>query len=120
MWGTAPAWGGDSPNSPPTINPADPNAYLPFIMNGEGVGRMFSNSLLDGPFPEHYEPVESPSANPLHPSVWASPVVFFYDKAAGREDRFVTVDAFPLIATVYRLAAPAHHMPQNLPLRAHH
>jgi formate dehydrogenase major subunit len=109
-------WVGDVPDYPPTMNPADPNAYLPFIMNGEGVGRMFSNSLLDGPFPEHYEPVESPIANPLHPSVSASPVVFFYDKAAGRVNRFGTVDDFPIIATSYRLTEHEHYITQNVPL----
>src|ERR1700686_2365657 len=60
-------WVGDVPDYPATMNPKDPNAYLPFIMNGEGVGRLFSNGMIDGPFPEHYEPVESPVQNPLHP-----------------------------------------------------
>ena len=42
----------------------------PFIMNPEGVGRMFGPlaAFADGPFPEHYEPIESPIANPLHPT----------------------------------------------------
>src|SRR2546430_9418912 len=53
-------WVGDVPDYPPTMDPHDPNAWLPFIMNGEGVGRLFSNGMVDGPFPEHYEPVESP------------------------------------------------------------
>ncbi len=41
----------------------------PFIMNAEGVGRIFAPlaAFADGPFPEHYEPVESPIENPLHP-----------------------------------------------------
>ena len=41
----------------------------PFIMNPEGVGRIFAPlaAFADGPFPEHYEPIESPVANPLHP-----------------------------------------------------
>ena len=34
----------------------------PFIMNPEGVGRLFVPlaGIADGPFPEHYEPIESP------------------------------------------------------------
>src|SRR6202158_1129144 len=34
----------------------------PFIMNPEGVGRLFVpiGAVTDGPFPEHYEPIESP------------------------------------------------------------
>ena len=53
------------PGRPPT--PADPASPLPFIMTGEGTGRLFSNGVADGPFPEHYEPIESPIDNPLHP-----------------------------------------------------
>lgn len=43
----------------------------PFIMNPEGVARLFSiDKMNDGPFPEHYEPIESPiGTNPLHPAV---------------------------------------------------
>jgi len=67
-------WKGDVPDYPPTMEPRSPKAWGPFIMNGEGVGRLFSNSMLDGPFPEHYEPVESPVENPLHPKQSESPV----------------------------------------------
>src|SRR5207302_9263348 len=62
-----------------------------------------SSSMVDGPFPEHYEPVESPIPNPLHPAVSASPVAFLYDQAAGRPNRFGKVDEFPYVATSYRL-----------------
>src|ERR1700687_4515855 len=44
-------WVGDVPDYPPTMNPKDPKAWLPFIMNGEGVGRLFSNGMIDGPVP---------------------------------------------------------------------
>ena len=49
----------------------------PFIMNPEGVGRIFVPlaAFADGPFPEHYEPIESPIANPLHPNQSNNPVV---------------------------------------------
>src|SRR5207302_4792844 len=109
-------WVGDVPDYPPTLSPTDPNAYLPFIMNGEGVGRLFSNSMADGPLPEHYEPVESPIANPLHPTVSASPVAFLYDKAAGRPNRFGTVKDYPYIATSYRLTEHEHYVTQHVPL----
>jgi formate dehydrogenase major subunit len=109
-------WVGDVPDYPPTLSPSDPNAYLPFIMNGEGVGRLFSNSMVDGPLPEHYEPVESPITNPLHPTVSASPVAFLYDKAAGRPNRFGTVKDYPYIATSYRLTEHEHYVTQHVPL----
>ncbi|GER90627.1 hypothetical protein KDW_47890 [Dictyobacter vulcani] len=40
----------------------------PFIMNVEGVGRLYAPSgLTDGPMPTHYEPIESPVRNLLYP-----------------------------------------------------
>ncbi len=108
-------WVGDVPDYPATMDPKDPKAWLPFIMTGEGVGRLFSNSLVDGPFPEHYEPVESPIDNPLHPKVSASPVAFLYDKAAGRGNRFGTPDEFPIVATTYRLTEHEHYITQQVP-----
>lgn len=59
-YGTAP------PNSP----------VMPFIMQPEGVSGLFVRErMADGPFPEHYEPMETPiGTNPLHPNVVSSPV----------------------------------------------
>ena len=59
------AWVGDVPDFPATSAPAD--AKGAFIMTGEGVGRLFAPGALttDGPFPEHYEPMESPVHNAL-------------------------------------------------------
>jgi formate dehydrogenase major subunit len=49
----------------------------PFIMTAEGVGRIFAPlaAFADGPFPEHYEPFESPVQNALHPAQSNNPVV---------------------------------------------
>jgi formate dehydrogenase major subunit len=45
------------------------NGMGPFIMNPEGVARFFArDEMNEGPFPEHYEPFETPLGyNPLHP-----------------------------------------------------
>src|ERR687887_637947 len=107
-------WVGDVPDYLPDADPADPTSPLPFIMTGEGTGRLFSNGLADGPFPEHYEPVESPIENPLHPKVSISPGTFLYDKAAGRPSRFGTVDEFPYVATSYRLTEHEHYITQHV------
>ncbi len=74
----------------------------PFIMNEEGVARLFcQRKLVDGPFPEHYEPVESPiGTNPLHPKVVHAPTVRVFDSV---KDRFGSADQFPIVATTYRL-----------------
>jgi formate dehydrogenase major subunit len=111
---TAKLWTGDVPDYPPTADPADPKSPLPFIMNGEGTGRLFSNGVADGPFPEHYEPVESPIDNPLHPSVSATPVAFLYDSNAGRPNRFGTRADFPYVATSYRLTEHEHYVTQHV------
>jgi formate dehydrogenase major subunit len=107
-------WVGDVPDYPPTANPADPASPLPFIMTGEGTGRLFSNGVADGPFPEHYEPIESPVGNPLHPDVATTPAAFLYDKAAGRPDRFGTPAEFPYVATSYRLTEHEHYITQQV------
>src|SRR5947208_6630090 len=39
-------WKGDVPDYPPTMDPKEPKAWGPFIMNGEGVGRLSSSSML--------------------------------------------------------------------------
>jgi formate dehydrogenase major subunit len=40
----------------------------PFIMEADGKCQLFVPSgLKDGPLPTHYEPVESPVANPMYP-----------------------------------------------------
>jgi formate dehydrogenase major subunit len=105
-------WVGDVPDYPPTMNPKDPKAWLPFIMTGEGTGRLFSNTPLDGPLPEHYEPIESPVKNPLHPGQSEDPAAFLYDQAAGRPNRFGTVDEFPYVCTTYRLTEHEHYVTQ--------
>jgi len=39
----------------------------PFVMQADGKGWLFvPDGLLDGPLPTHYEPHESPLANPLY------------------------------------------------------
>ena len=106
-------WVGDVPDYPPTAAPG-PTAPLPFIMTGEGTGRIFSNGVADGPFPEHYEPVESPIQNPLHPQVSGTPAAFLYDQKAGRPNRFGTVADFPYVATSYRLTEHEHYVTQNV------
>jgi formate dehydrogenase major subunit len=108
-------WIGDVPDYPPNMSPDDPDAWLPFIMTGEGMGRIFSSTLVDGPFAEHYEPMESPVENVLHKNVSASPVAFLYDKEAGREDRFGTPEEFPIVATTYRLTEHEHYVTQWVP-----
>ena len=83
--GTAAKWTGiDVPDYAPTTKPSD--GVGPFIMNAEGVGRLFArDQMAEGPFPEHYEPFESPVAERAAsegPSRTRSARVFADDRAA--------------------------------------
>lgn len=75
------------------------SAEFPFIMLPEGQGRLFCiDALLDGPFPLHYEPAESPVANILYPRATANPISQrFY------EDHLAENGKYPIIMTTYRV-----------------
>ncbi len=99
--------GADVPDYKPDVPPSA--GMRPFILNPEGVGRLFgADKLVDGPFPEHYEPFESPlSADPLHrrPAARNNPAarIFPDDRAA-----LGSPDEFPYAATTYRLTEHFH------------
>jgi len=98
-------WTGiDVPDYTPTTKPSD--GVGPFIMNAEGTGRLFARDLMvDGPFPEHYEPFESPSPNILHPKVNSNPAARVF---AGDRNNFGTSSEFPYVGTTYRLTEHFH------------
>ncbi|HWQ35509.1 MAG TPA: formate dehydrogenase-N subunit alpha [Blastocatellia bacterium] len=88
----------------------------PFIMNAEGVGRIFAplGAFAEGPFPEHYEPMESPIANPLHPQQSSNPVV---KKFSTPLDRYGTTDqGYNIICTTCRLTEHYHYWTKNNPM----
>lgn len=89
-----------------------PGAKLPFIMLPEGRARLFGTGLVDGPFPVHYEPVESPIQNPLHKQQ-NDPVIKMW---ASDGDAFGTPDKYPIVATTYRVVEhwQAGQMTRNL------
>ena len=109
------AWAGnDVPDFKADSNPKDHMG--PFIMNPEGVGRLFVplGGLNDGPFPEHYEPMESPIANPLHPEQSNNPVAVKYKSAA---DKWGTVnEGYDVVCTTYRLTEHYHYWTKNNPM----
>jgi formate dehydrogenase major subunit len=75
----------------------------PYIMMADGRGWLFApTGLLDGPLPTHYEPVESPVANLLYPSVGASPAAIRWKRP--ENPYHGTGDPrFPIVATTFRL-----------------
>ena len=103
-------WAGpDVPDIKPDAAPAD--GMSPFIMNAEGVGKLFAlGGMAEGPFPEHYEPMETPlSVNPFSPKGGAktlsNPAARVYK---GDRERFGAAKEFPFVATTYRLTEHFH------------
>jgi formate dehydrogenase major subunit len=109
------AWDGskyvsnDVPDYVVTNKPDD--GVGPFIMNPEGVARFFSvGALNEGPFPEHYEPMESPLAvnllNPDNAQAVYNPAARIFK---GDLAQFGKPKDFPYVATSYRLTEHFHY-----------
>jgi formate dehydrogenase major subunit len=106
--------GFDVPDYGPTVPPSA--GVLPFIMNQEGMGRLFVRGLMrDGPFPAHYEPFESPVTNLTAPKIIGNPAarVFKSDLA-----QMGTSDKFPYAATSYRLTEHFHFWTKHARINA--
>jgi formate dehydrogenase major subunit len=113
------SWGGaDVPDFKVDEDPT--HGMGPFIMTPEGVARFFARGgMTEGPFPEHYEPFETPLAsNPLSPKNVLSlnnPAARVFDddrKAFGKPDKF------PHAATTYRLTEHFHYWTKHVRLNA--
>jgi formate dehydrogenase major subunit len=95
----------------------------PFIMQGDGRAWLYAPSgLVDGPFPTHYEPQESPVRNPLY-AQQSNPVRQQYkrpDNPYNPTDGDAGAEVFPYVMTTYRLTE--HHtaggMTRGLPYLA--
>ena len=93
-----------------------PKEHLgPFIMNPEGVGRLFApiGVLAEGPFPEHYEPIESPTKNLFHPEQSNNPLV---KKFKSPYDKFGDPSEYSIVCTTYRLTEQYHYWTKNNPM----
>ncbi len=96
----------------PTPKPTRrPNQFGSFIMLPEGVAKLYAADFVEGPFPEHYEPVESPVENLLHPNVGANPAAKIFNSDL---DKLGTAAEFPYIGTTYRLTEHFHYWTKNI------
>jgi formate dehydrogenase-N alpha subunit len=112
------AWSGpDVPDMMPTAAPEI--GMGSFIMNPEGVARLHAMGMADGPFPEHYEPFETPiGVNPLHPDnpkAISNPAARVFK---GDLEAFGKKDEFPYSATTYRLTEHFHTWTKHARLNA--
>ena len=105
VWWDGAKWTGyDVPDIAPTAKPGEVG---PFIMNQEGVSRLFSRGLMrDGPFPTHMEPFESPMANVFNPRMRGNPVARVFESDVARLGDSAE---FPFVATSYRLTEHFHY-----------
>jgi formate dehydrogenase major subunit len=107
----------DVPDFGPFLAPnAPPNKEGPlkgvggsdaFIMRADGKGAFFG-PLVDGPFPEHYEPVESPVRNLLSQQQ-VNPTAKIWKVGDGKNElAAVGSPEYPYVITTYRLTE--HHL----------
>jgi len=99
-------WVGDVPDGV-----GDPGSGRPpFIMKPDGVASLFGPGLVDGPFPEHYEPLECPVEKNIMSPQKHNPAIRRFDKAGvGSElDVYSGVTGcdprFPFICSTYRVS----------------
>ena len=115
---TGTAWAGsDVPDMRPDAAPEE--GVMPFIMNPEGVARLFApQRMADGPLPEHYEPFETPlDGNPMHanPKAVSNPAARVYK---GDMEVFGKAKDFPYVATTYRLTEHFHYWTKHAKINA--
>ena len=77
----------------------NPGAKHPFIMQTDGFGALYGPGCNDGPFPEHYEPLESPFKKHEFSKQTLSPVAYI----APNEPLAQADPKFPYIGTTYRV-----------------
>jgi formate dehydrogenase major subunit len=97
----------DVPDFNAFLAPDAKNGDKPFIMRADLVGAFFG-PLNDGPFPEHYEPVESPTKNLLSKQQM-NPVAKIWVVPDQKNDLApVASPDYPYVVTTYRLTE--HHL----------
>ena len=92
-------WVGDVPDGPwPPMADQEKGKY-PFIMKVDGVASLFGPGPNEGPFPEHYEPLEGPMAKNPMSSQLNSPIIKIF---SGPCDKFAGCDVrYPFVMTTY-------------------
>jgi len=99
-------WAGDVPDGgwPPLVTAEgfkNPKSKYPFIMRKHGHGQIFGPGRADGPFPEHYEPLECPVEKNLLNAQRRNPIAPVY---GGEADKWTTCDPrYPYVGTTYRV-----------------
>ncbi len=99
IWWENGAW---QKNDVPDFNaslPPEETANAPFIMLPEFQARLFAPGLAGGPFPEHYEPWESPIQNLISGTQFNPAIQEWYPEQRAK----VGSKEYPYVATSYRV-----------------
>ena len=102
MWNGS-KWVGDVPDGVAAPGSGRP----PFIMKPHGVGSIFGPGLADGPFPEHYEPLECPLEKNYMSPQFINPTIKRWDEegTGTNVDARATCDLrFPFVCSTYRVS----------------
>jgi len=100
MWNGS-KWVGDVPDGVAAPGSGRP----PFIMKPHGVGSIFGPGRADGPFPEHYEPLECPVEKNLMSPQCVNPAIKRFDVDGTDVDKRATCDPrFPFVCSTYRVS----------------
>ncbi len=103
--------GGGMPLQHPDGSANEAGRY-PYIMLAHGHGQIFGPGPVDGPFPEHFEPLESPIKKNYLSSQRINPLVRYSKKI----DVPVKADPrFPIVCTTYRLTEHWHWVTRAVP-----
>ena len=98
------AWVGDVPDGPWPPMADEKEGKKPFIMRADGVAAIFGPGLKDGPFPEHYEPMECPVPENFLSKQLTNPASKIFKDAGVKEDVLASCDVrFPYVASTYRV-----------------
>ncbi len=96
---TGEKWVGDVPDGPWPPQANKEKGKYPFIMKQDGLGALFGPGMAEGPFSEHYEPLEGPlKKNPMS-SQLINPAVYIFK---GEMDKYANADEkYPYVCTTY-------------------
>ncbi len=106
IYWTGDKWIGDVPDGgwPPLLmadGQPNPKSKHAFIMRKHGHAQIFGPGRADGPFPEHYEPMECPVEKNFLSKTYTNPTAPTYGTKA---DVYLTCDPrYPYVGTTYRV-----------------
>lgn len=107
--GESGGWDGDVPDGGGA--PMNKGGHYPFIMKGDGHACVFGPGMAEGPFPEHYEPWETPVENAMSKQTNNPAFKIWHPDEQGKPDKY------PIVCSTYRVSEhwQGGQMTRNMP-----